>query len=546
HLTGDGGNNFLEGNAGNDELHGGGGYDILVGGLGNDTMYGDDGDDFLRGGAGADHLDGGAGEDWVSYTEYGDTGETSVINLSTGKGESGVAVGDTYLNIENVNGSDGSDYIIGSDHANILSGRKGNDTLIGNGGDDKLYGGDGDDTYIFNRGFGKDTLIETSGTDTIRFGDGITLSDLKLNSTNGELKVYLIDPTNSDQSLNGVADVLTISNWSSNASPIERFEFADGTILSELDVDTDGRMLLRGAGQVYGSDASDVIYGSHYLYDNPDGLLGNDELHGLAGNDKIIGDYAAITDPYRKSITANFRAISESKDKLYGGEGDDILDGGLYDDELYGGFGDDILIGGSGADVLNGGSGSDTADYRGHSDGVLINLEDGLHSGAASGDTLLSIENVRGTYRDDVIIGNSQDNVITGFGGNDTLTGGAGNDTLIGSVTIDGAQLAGGPGISGPIVYHGGNDMLTGGLGTDVFVFGGTRFGNDTITDFEAGAGSGDTIQFNSETFADFDAVIAVAREEGSSVVITLDDDNSVTLNNVSKSELHADDFQFV
>ncbi|SFK89106.1 FG-GAP repeat-containing protein [Pseudovibrio ascidiaceicola] len=105
---------------------------------------------------------------------------------------------------------------------------------------------------------------------------------------------------------------------------------------------------------------------------------------------------------------------------------------------------------------------------------------------------------------------------ITGTGGADSLNGGAGDD------------------------------MLTGGASSDVFIFSGSEFGNDTITDFEAGAGSSDIIQFDSDTFADFDAVIAAASEEGSSVVITLDDDNSVTLNNVSKSELHADDFQFV
>ncbi|EEA94577.1 VCBS domain-containing protein, partial [Pseudovibrio sp. JE062] len=91
-----------------------------------------------------------------------------------------------------------------------------------------------------------------------------------------------------------------------------------------------------------------------------------------------------------------------------------------------------------------------------------------------------------------------------------------------------------------------GSDVLTGSSGSDIFVFRNSTFGNDTITDFEAGAGSDDTIRFDSDTFADFDAVIAAASDEGSSVVITVDDHNSVTLNNVSMSELHTDDFQFV
>ncbi|KZK97222.1 Bifunctional hemolysin/adenylate cyclase precursor [Pseudovibrio sp. Ad5] len=444
-------------------------------------------------------------------------------------------------------GTDGDDIIKGGSASSLIYAGKGNDTLeAGSYGGwwQHLKGQEGDDTYIYkqeNQVVALTSSAEKSGwgDDRIVFKD-LSLSDVSVQIQDNESYGQMLQFAWSQGDLNGSLLVADLGEH------IERFEFADGSVFSKIAVRDDGRVELYGVGQVYGSAASDVIYGSHHLHENPEGLLGNDELHGRAGNDKIIGDYAAITDPYRRSITANHRAITESKDKLYGGEGDDILDGGLYDDELYGGVGNDILIGGSGDDVLNGGSGVDTADYRGHSDGIQVNLAETTYSGSADGDTLTSVENIRGTYLDDVIIGDNQDNVITGFGGNDTLTGGAGNDTLIGSATIDGAQLAGGPGVNGPIAYHGGNDTLTGGIGSDVFVFGGTRFGNDTITDFVVGAGSSDTIWFDSEVFADFDAVVAAASDEGSSVVIKLDDYNSVTLNNVSKSELHADDFQFV
>ncbi|KZK86855.1 Endo-1,3-1,4-beta-glycanase ExsH [Pseudovibrio sp. Ad46] len=127
------------------------------------------------------------------------------------------------------------------------------------------------------------------------------------------------------------------------------------------------------------------------------------------------------------------------------------------------------------------------------------------------------------TVQDVSVTINGKDDV--GISGNDVLVGGSRNDTLNG---LDG------------------NDVLTGGNGNDTFVFNDLSSGTDTITDFEARDGSGETIRFDSEVFADFDAVVAAASDEGSSVVIKLDDDKSVTLNNVSKSELHADDFQFV
>ncbi|MGH0002216.1 VCBS domain-containing protein [Pseudovibrio ascidiaceicola] len=127
-----------------------------------------------------------------------------------------------------------------------------------------------------------------------------------------------------------------------------------------------------------------------------------------------------------------------------------------------------------------------------------------------------------------------EDGNYVGYDGTAIEPTGPANETITGTFGAD--SLNGGAG----------DDMLTGGASSDVFIFSGSEFGNDTITDFEAGAGSDDIIRFDSETFADFDAVIAAASDEGSNVVISLDDDNSVTLNNVSKSELHADDFQFV
>ncbi|NEQ25848.1 MAG: calcium-binding protein [Microcoleus sp. SIO2G3] len=121
-------------------------------------------------------------------------------------------------------------------------------------------------------------------------------------------------------------------------------------------------------------------------------------------------------------------------DNLTGTPGNDVILGLNSNDTINGLAGDDQLEGGNGNDILNGGDGND--------------LLDG---------------------------GNGNDQ-LNGGAGNDTLIGGNGNDVLIGG---DGNDFLNG---------GNGNDTLTGGAGADTFVFA-KNTGNDTITDFNLGAG---------------------------------------------------------
>ncbi|WP_412177289.1 calcium-binding protein [Mesorhizobium sp. ZC-5] len=113
---------------------------------------------------------------------------------------------------------------------------------------------------------------------------------------------------------------------------------------------------------------------------------------------------------------------------------------------------------------------------------------------------------------------------IRGTAANDTIVGTTWNDTIIG---------------------NSGNDSLTGGAGNDVFVFD-PGFGKDTITDFTAGVGSVDAIEFADDVFADFAAVLAVASQVGADTLITADVNNTITLKNIALANLHQEDFQFV
>ena len=58
--------------------------------------------------------------------------------------------------------------------------------------------------------------------------------------------------------------------------------------------------------------------------------------------------------------------------------------------------------------------------------------------------------------------------------------------------------------------------------------------------------GSDDTIVFDEAVFADLDAVIAAAEQQGDDVLITANDDDALLLKGVNLSQLHEDDFRFV
>ena len=199
-LIGDDGNNFLAGLGGNDELRGG------------------NGNDWLTGRAGADRLDGGNGIDWVYYR----TSEAGVtVNLKDGTGKGGYAEGDVIIDVENIQGSDYGDVLIGDNDNNSLRGRDGDDELRGNGGDDRLFGEAGADRL--NGGEGADRFYGDEGADIFVFAAGHG-DDRILDFTNGEDQIDL-----SAFNLPGFDD-LTISSESNNVT-IDLSEHGGGTIL---------------------------------------------------------------------------------------------------------------------------------------------------------------------------------------------------------------------------------------------------------------------------------------------------------------------------
>jgi Ca2+-binding RTX toxin-like protein len=206
-----------------------------------------------------------------------------------------------------------------------------------------------------------------------------------------------------------------------------------------------------------------------FVINNPgnnvlEGGGGNDILEGRGGADVLIG--GTMGDPNDGFDMASYEssraAVTVSLDTGLGTGGDaqgdtligiDGLVGSDFNDQLTGDSNGNVLVGGRGVDILDGGGGIDTADYsQAHTisqvptaDFVNVRLglngEDGHafeyqaligHPQLLSVDTLISIENVIGTYGTDNITGNEANNRLDGGASADILDGGFGDDVLIG------------------------------------------------------------------------------------------------------------------
>jgi Ca2+-binding RTX toxin-like protein len=501
------------------------GFENVEGSKFADVLIGDDGANTLTGGAGADRLEGGAGVDTARYDSSPDG---VVIDLAAGTGHGGDAEGDVLVSIENVYGSAFADKLVGDGGDNELHGGADNDVLIGAGGADLLDGGDGIDTADYSAGQTGIAVDLTAGIGSAGDAAGDRL-----------VSIETVIGTAFDDTILGSA--------------------ADETLKGG-----DGNDILDGRG---GDDVLDAGAGDDRLT----GGAGADVLMGGAGSDTATyaGSNAAVTIDLTTGIGHGGDAEGDrlvSIENLVGSDYSDTLIGTSEANVLQGGGGDDVLRGGGGADILDGGDGSDTADYATSSAGVAIDLAAGTATGGdATGDTLISIENVIGSAMADILtgdaganrlVGGAGDDLLTGRGGADTLDGGIGNDTASyagsaapvqidlsagtahggdaeGDVLVSIENLIGSAdndilsGDSGANVLTGGagDDILTGGAGADVLDGGA---GNDTAS--YAGSALGVTVDlatgFGQSGDAAGDRLIGIENLIGSAQADTLRGDS--------------------
>lgn len=461
-LRGYTGNDELFGGAGDDEIHGQDDDDTLHGGIGNDELHGDDGDDTLFGDDGIDVLYGGEGSDIL----YGGTG------------------GDL------IEGGSGSDVLLGDEGEDSLYGQDGNDMLSGGLGNDILTGGAGKDAFIIAYGDGHDEIEDfVIGTDKIALVGG-SYSIVVRDTSGGAL--VLINANTSLLLKDIQASNLSSSDFAVDAG--ESLQFVQG-ILGTDEAETlhgtagsDVIIADSGNDRLYSNGGQDVLYGGNGI-DRFYGSSGNSSFYGGSGRDYFYASTGsemfdggsdgrdaiyytssdtnvvvnltngwgeagyAEGDTYKnieRVYGSNFDDVltgdengnhlygQYGDDNLYGMNGNDLLDGGAGNDAIYGGAGNDTLMGKSGADVLHGGDGNDTASYHKHNTSIYIDLARGISTGGdAEGDVFYSIENLRGGYANDTLIGDTRANTLRGDRGDDVVVGGKGDDTLYGN---DGAD----------------------------------------------------------------------------------------------------------
>ena len=413
---------------------------------------------------------------------------------------------------DELRGENGNDEVIGGTGDDYLTGDAGNDRILGEDGNDDLFGGGGDDTLI-----GGEHNSPGAGTD---FVDATFGSD-----DNWEWLDYAVD----DEGSFGL-----ISNLSPNDITTGGVFVAAGTVRDNYG-DTDTIVSIEG---VMGTHRDDIFYTKTTQgrfseeWNAVVGYRGNDFIDGSAGMAQIryeqeweyggtLGIIANLSSVTKVGVAA--RHIRDTFGDLDTVVSVEVVGGTLFADKIFGGNGkNEVFEGFKGNDYIDGGAKHDVARYNADDQvvdwvgmpgelpgnkAIYVNLSGAgkllggkfvsAHSafdGFGTKDTLLNIEEVWGTVKNDAMLaaksgssfwGNKGKDTLTGNTGKDHLWGGEGKDTLIGNAGAD--ELEGGAG----------KDLISGGAGADRFQYQSASGGGDKISDFD----KSDVFAFASASF---------------------------------------------
>lgn len=498
-IKGFGGNDILNGSSGQDDISGGDGNDLIYGwnagvSPNRDQLAGDDGDDRmfaakpLNGRAAAD-FDGGDGSDTASfiYSRFGVT-----ANLTTGEGNNSGDTGSpafSFIDVENLVGTDYDDTLTGDDNDNVLQGFAGDDTISGLAGDDTLIGGPataaafrvnaggalipatdggpawGTDTAAAPSVFVKspDTTTSAATADIIydaaalddapeglfvvsRNGDGVMEwefpifaagdYEVDLFLAEGDFSVNAAGERVFDVSVEGSVPTVfdDIDPWVAGGSGND----GDGNkafLLSHTTSVTDGSLSLvftpsAGDPMVFGIEISEVTTDN----DSLDGGDGIDLVDYSQNAGRVVVDLASgTTKEYGPagSTSADEVLYTDTLANL------ENVTGTAFDDEITGDAADNVLQGGAGDNTLTGGGGADTVSFAGGTESITVDMSTWsttlptLQPNAFGGtDTISGFVNVIGGAGDDFITGDHDDNVLSGGAGEDVIFGGGGDDVV--------------------------------------------------------------------------------------------------------------------
>ncbi|HIP56316.1 MAG TPA: hypothetical protein EYG97_04755, partial [Arcobacter sp.] len=501
------------------------GFEHVTGSKFDDTLIGDGADNILKGMAGNDTFAGGAGDDVFlgstgrDVVDYSSVTESINVDISDGKKTVSANEGtDTFSDIEGVIGGTKNDILKGNNEANELQGRSGDDTLLGAGLTDVID-------------------INAGRVDILDGGDGgETIGDfVSFSYTSSNVTVDLSITSNQD-----------VNQDSTNDTQIIRVENLEGGSGNDLLIGKDDKNILRGISgndTLIGGDGDDTLDGginsqiinlgtinSIHNFD-----ITNSTTTATIEVDNTSGIYTSNAELLNKLVelfNANSDATSlgsivvsdgslyiQTKETVNNSTG--TITSGTYIDtadysQLTTGTGIIVAMDGAGTD-------NDTVTQK----GIVTN------DGFGANDTLIEIENIKGSQYVDNIKGDEDDNVnntFEGGAGADIISGGSGDDTLYGDYKTagnatdnDADNLKGGSG-NDTIYGQDGADIIDGGLDNDV-IDGGS--GNDTINTTSTDGVDG-TDNIDGKT--GLDTVDYSTLATGSNLKVNLDSSNSVNL----------------
>ncbi|MGD9734181.1 MAG: calcium-binding protein [Solirubrobacterales bacterium] len=429
------GDDHIRGGRGNDLLDGGAGTDRVFGGLGDDKLTGSGGeDDEVSGGLGIDTVSGGPGDDDLVRGDYGydrmdgGPGRGDIASFSTavagGKG-SGIwaslpahkAFGDGHdrlFRFEALEGSAFADHLVGGP-AKVIDGGPGNDTLIGNRGTKLIDGGQGKDRCQGG------TERVSCGPEAPPQGSALVRLDPDPAGGGGLQVVGGAGPDHLFVAWDEANQTYAVSGGSALAAG-EGCEHPPGAAEQVIcRAEGPARWMMVDLGP--GNDSA-AVEGSLEDVDfvRLAGGQGNDRLRGGPEDDLIESGPGA--------------------DRLYGGDGEDGLIGGLPGPTFLYGEGDGDLLaagGGCAGGAIVGGSGRDDASFaetQAHPGTLYISLT--LHSawidevrGCRHVRLDPTIEDIEGSFDNDVLIGDAGPNLLLGQPGVDSYFGRGGDDTIV-------------------------------------------------------------------------------------------------------------------
>lgn len=257
------------------------------------------------------------------------------------------------------------------------------------------------------------TLSLTVGSSSVAEDGSATGTVTRTGDTSAALTVNL---GSSDTTAATTAAIVTIAAGATSASfavtPVDD-SIVDGTQNTTISVSASG---FTGASVALDVTDNDVSASS--------------SVDGTSASDTINASY----------VDADGDTINDSGQTIYGGAGHDKIYDGAGDDTVYGEGDKDTFYGGLGADYYDGGASTDTVNFYYATAGVVLDVDDMNNStGAAAGDTYVSIELIGGSQFDDVIRLGAGQSVVSAYNGNDDITdctgleymrGGAGADTF--------------------------------------------------------------------------------------------------------------------